>query len=336
MKRLLIILVLCLSGIATMKGEHLVATLQAGDATKVFYGQSAFVEAYAEASEGDVITLSKGNFKEVTIEKTITLRGAGAFVEGESTVFESLTVNADCTVVEGIQVTGTLLIHGNKQQLLRCNIETLNSKGERSETFTPSTTDIYIADCAIKCDGHAFDCVNAVYKNCLINRQAGNFYSEGSATYDHCIVRITGCDVGTNNGGRCGMYRYGYFYNCILHREGPDSSSQCGGLRILVPNQFYNTIIYSCYSIEFESGVQRSNCITSKIGKSEYDNKFGSSKFPYFFAEEGTAPDVVPFVCGVVYHKEWPAIPRVVESNIDRETDAAGHLKVDIKVSCEK
>lgn len=58
--------------------------------------------------------------------------------------------------------------------------------------------------------------------------------------------------------------------------------------------------------------------------------------FPYFFSEEVTVPDVEPFICGVVDHKEWPAIPRVVESNIDRETDASGHLKVAVKVSCEK
>lgn len=341
MRRLLLILVLCLSGVAIMKGEQLVATLQSGDATKVFYGQSAFVEAYAEASDGDVITLSKGNFKDdgVTIEKSITLRGAGAFVEGESTVFQNLAVTADRTVIEGIKVAGLLSINGNKQQLLRCCIETLNSKEDITETSTPSTTDIYIGDCAIKCDGHALSCVNAAYKNCAIQYQAGPRFDEASATYVQCVMRIKGAyDYSGSTYDVYRMYKYGYFYNCILYSD----IAGCDFLEITTPNQFYDTIIYKRYNsyfthdIYFQEGVQRRNCVTSLIPEDEFNQKFDFDKFPYFFYEEVTAPDVEPFICGIVDHKEWPVIPRVVESNIARETDASGHLKVDVKVSCEK
>lgn len=344
MKRLLHVFVLLLSCVSIMKAEQLVATLQSGDATKAFYGYSALKDAYNEASDGDIITLSKGNFDTVDIEKRITLRGAGAFVKGESTSLVNLNVSADYAVIEGIYVTNVLFLKGHNQQLLRCYVDILNSAGRIAEDneFDPLTFDAYIADCAIKTDGHAFCCVNATYKNCAIDGQAGNICSEGSATYDQCIVRITGRAVSTNAGMRCGMYRYGYFYNCILHRRGADSSCDYSGLRILTPNQFYNTVIYSIYNIEFETGIQRENCVTKKISPDEYDNKFGtgssySNKFPYFFYEDVTASYVnSAFVCGVVDHKEWPAIPRVIESNIDKETDASGHLKVEVKVSCER
>lgn len=333
MRRLLLILVLCLSGVAIMKGEQLVATLQSSDATKVFYGQSAFVEAYAEASDGDVITLTRGNFKDdgVTIEKSITLRGAGAFIEGESTVFQNLAVTADRTVIEGIKFLGMLSINGNKQQLLRCYIETLNSKVSifNSGIATqPSTTDIYIGDCVIRYDGHALSCVNAIYINCSIGGQAGAQFDGGSATYVQCVVGIT---RSTSSSSQY-MCRYGCFYNCILY-----IAETIASFTITTPNQFYDTIIFYYYpDLFFEPGVQWRNCVTSKLDPIEYGDKFVSAKFPYFFYEEVTAPDVEPFICGIVDHKEWPAIPRVVESNIDRETDASGHLKVDVKVSCEK
>lgn len=334
MKRLLNVIVLLLSCVSIMKAEQLVATLQSGDATKAFYGYSAIVEAYNEASDGDIITLSKGNFENVTIEKAITLRGAGAFVEGHSTTINDLTVNADYAIIEGIYVTNKLLIKGNNQQLLRCNVKILNSDNGteyEGETSDPSTYYTFIADCAINTDGLAFNCVDAIYKNCRIGGHAGPIYSEGSATYDHCIVGVTAANLGWD---RFDMYRHGYFYNCILVWGGNYPAHY---LSIYAPNQFFDTILYvhDYIDITLGVGIQMENFIISHLSDDEYAEKFESD--PYFFFEEVPATDVnSAFICGVVDHKEWPAIPRVIESNIDKETDASGHLKVEVKVSCER
>ncbi len=306
-----------------MKGEQLVATLQSGEDTKVFYGYYAFKDAYNEAADSDIITLSKGNFLDVTIEKSITIRGAGAFVEDESTAFKNLSVKADNAVIEGIYVTDLLSLRGNNQKVQRCNIHTLNGYTTGIESYKETYTHgAYISDCAIKFDGHARGCVDAMYKNCSIGAISGKYSSSGcSGTYDHCILSVP-----VLNGKTITL---GYFYNCILYSK----SKKLG-----IPNQFYDTKVYALGEgkFSFEDGVQRKNCVTSIISQEVYDDKFGADKFPYFFSEEVTSPEGAYFVCGVVNHKEWPAIPRVVESNISKETDESGHLKVEVKVSCEK
>lgn len=335
MKRLLHVFVLLLSCVSIMKAEQLVATLQSGDATKAFYGYSALKDAYNEATDGDIITLSKGNFETVAIEKRITLRGAGAFVEGGSTSLVNLNVSADYAVIEGIYVTNAMTLKGNKQQILRCHIKEMNPNGSGSES-APATYDAYIADCAINVDGHAFDCVNATYKNCTILDQAINVFDESSATYDHCIVNVKAKVTYTGYAYyNYEMYRYGYFYNCILSvRLGLDYRDN---LYIYAPNQFFNTRIYNVGETYFGDGVQKENCVITCINANEFSDKFKKDNFPYFFSEEVAATDInSAFVCGVVDHKEWPAIPRVIESNIDKETDASGHLKVEVKVSCER
>lgn len=305
-----------------MKGEQLVATLQSGDATKMFYGYSAAKDAYEEAADGDIITLSKGNYQDFTIEKAITLRGAGAFVEGESTVFKNLSVKTDNALIEGIRVTDYMTMKGDKLQFLRCFFNHFGSSNNATGVKVDAyTNDAYIGDCAIRSDNHSSFCVNAIYKNCTILGHGVNNPFDNSATYDNCIVRLLATSQSS-------MRRLGYFSNCILFYY--------DYIKLTTPNQFYNTIIYSTKKTAVDDGVLQLNCVLYQSSQEEYKNKFDSAQFPYFFSEEITLPDGTRFVCGVVDHKEWPAVPRVVESNIAKETDEAGHLKVQVKVSCER
>lgn len=300
-----------------MKGEQLVATLQSGEATKMFYGYSAAKEAYEEASDGDIITLSKGNFEDFTIEKAITLRGAGAFLEGESTAFKNLYVNADNAIVEGICFTSSLTVSGNKLNILRCDIDNLNGDA--------GTSDLFVSDCAIKEDKTGNKSINTIYRNCAIRLA----YSHTNLpTFQNCVVVLNEYSAGnvTNT-----VSSQGYFFNSII------SLKNSGGIVFIpTPNQFVESLIYHVNNLKFEDGVQIKDSVISQITSDEKKNKFGSDKFPYFFSEEVTTIEGVRFVCGVVDHKEWPAIPRVVESNIAKETDEAGHLKVQVKVSCER
>lgn len=58
--------------------DEAMAVLTHGTTTKTFSGRQALITAYAEATHGDLITLSSGRFESVdTIEKAITIRGAG-------------------------------------------------------------------------------------------------------------------------------------------------------------------------------------------------------------------------------------------------------------------
>ena len=53
------------------------ATLQHQDQVSIFYGAESLKRAVAAASDGDVITLSAGQFDAPTFDKELTVRGAG-------------------------------------------------------------------------------------------------------------------------------------------------------------------------------------------------------------------------------------------------------------------
>ena len=78
MKRIFISLLTVIAcSIAAMAQDSRVATLQHGTNIKAYYGPDALVEAHKGAVDGDVITLSAGEFNAGEISKAITIRGEG-------------------------------------------------------------------------------------------------------------------------------------------------------------------------------------------------------------------------------------------------------------------
>lgn len=62
---------------AAMAQDSRVATLQHGTNIKAYYGPDALTEAHKGAVDGDVITLSAGQFNFTGVSKAITIRGEG-------------------------------------------------------------------------------------------------------------------------------------------------------------------------------------------------------------------------------------------------------------------
>lgn len=78
MKRIFISLLTVIAcSIAAMAQDSRVATLQHGTNFRTYYGADAFVSAHNDASNGDVITLSAGEFNVDVISKAVTVRGEG-------------------------------------------------------------------------------------------------------------------------------------------------------------------------------------------------------------------------------------------------------------------
>ena len=81
MKRTLLLICTLLCANVLFAQEQL-AVLKHNDSTSVFYGTSAFEQAYTAATHGDIITLSDGIFSTPNeIRKGITVRGNGAVVD---------------------------------------------------------------------------------------------------------------------------------------------------------------------------------------------------------------------------------------------------------------
>ena len=78
MKRIIFAICTILCANVLMAQEQL-ATLKHNDSISVYYGASAFEQAYNAAANGDIITLSDGTFSTPSyVEKEITVRGNGA------------------------------------------------------------------------------------------------------------------------------------------------------------------------------------------------------------------------------------------------------------------
>lgn len=77
MKRLKLIFAAVVMAINSMAQVGQVAILSHNEEMTVFYNQTALIDAYEKAMDGDVITLSSGRFHAVDINKNVTLRGVG-------------------------------------------------------------------------------------------------------------------------------------------------------------------------------------------------------------------------------------------------------------------
>lgn len=105
-------LLLSVAGVTNTFAQDQIAVLQHEGVTTTYYGGNVFVDAYNAAENGDMITLSAGNFNTCTIEKCITIHGAGAWQdemvdEREQTVFLSnFTLSCGGTETEHLTMEG--------------------------------------------------------------------------------------------------------------------------------------------------------------------------------------------------------------------------------------
>ena len=166
MKRTILFLVAAIAIVMGTKAQLQTATLQQGALTKIYYGEDAFKEAYANAQNGAIIILSSGMFNQVdSIAKTITIIGNGGFPIGERTRFgnvyrknenfpgitgnsigSDMLITADNVKVEGVYMERAVILRSiSGLHLTRCYIGQLFRTGVHTNTI--------IDQCYVKIDG---------------------------------------------------------------------------------------------------------------------------------------------------------------------------------------
>ncbi len=94
MKKLFSILAMCLVSLGMMAQTSTMATLTHDATTTEYYGVDAFASAVSAAVDGDLITLSHGQFNGTTINKSLNIRGAGTTSSEEtSTIISNVTID---------------------------------------------------------------------------------------------------------------------------------------------------------------------------------------------------------------------------------------------------
>lgn len=166
-----------------------VATLQHGGEMTTYYGLESFINAYNDASDGDVIALSSGLFKSTNITKGITIRGAGCYESSDKDVL-STVISGNCSIninsSKQISMEGLLFYDGlyfenvTNSQFVRCYISGIGSNYEKIS-------------------------LNNVFYHCYIN----GVNIRGENTFISCVIQY-------NNDNT--EYKYN-FRNCIVYTD---------------------------------------------------------------------------------------------------------------------
>lgn len=177
MKHFILFAVLLIATVATGKAQSTqVATLSHEGTVTTFSGTYGLKDAYQQAVDGDVITLSSGTFMAQNFEKRITVRGAGMGVK----------VNASDPYIEPTQIVGNFKIKADGNDENKFKLEGIVCEESTVELAGVS---------------------NAMFSKCRIDKLD---YSTGQGGFNN--VTFINCILG---GGLCYNSTMN-FYGCFL------------------------------------------------------------------------------------------------------------------------
>lgn len=189
MKRIFLLLITAIAfGASAMAQDSRVATLQHGSNFRTYYGTDAFISAHADAADGDVITLTAGEFNCPPITKALTIRG-----EGMRKTIISFNNNTNITIPKDSPYS--LCFEGLKAYAGH-GLSIRNNAGSETVVFSR---------CAIENTYYMFfkNC-NAVVLNSYCNFHStdkGMVIEENSSVtcVNSVLPRLTGCTFDVNN-----------------------------------------------------------------------------------------------------------------------------------------
>ncbi len=182
------------------------ATLQHQDQVSIYYGAESLKEAVAAAADGDVITLSAGQFDAVTFDKELTVRGAGMGIIDAPGYSMPTIINGSCSARKGLAIEALtmdgLYISGDTK-IVKCYIHVLGGNTNYySGNVTVVQSKLRLTNLR---DGHveainsyilntfynSTDCADANLVNCVLyySRPNGNLTIANYLTMTNCVIR---------------------------------------------------------------------------------------------------------------------------------------------------
>ena len=347
MKKILLSFVAFVFATVCLAQGSLLATLSHEGEISAYYGASALKAALTAAADGDVITLSSGQFTAVDITKAITLRGAGMSVSNDSTnTHESTIIQGNFQInladslqgriiMEGLYVNGDVTYVGTLKnaQFLKCRFNGLGySNGKITNT---SFIHCRFADfCNIAANS------DASFINCVVN---GIVQPNSSSNIEmaNCFVKFT-----SNVSSYPSSCYNSYFKNCILayYLSGsytacyPLTKSctayNCIGLGNRITNIFDDIAYKNNSNTWFSTNVSvvfntyTSDDLSKKTSDSETFELTDEVKAKYL-GVDGTQ---VGIHGGNLPYNEQPSTPQITKCNVAAKSTADGKLSVEIEL----
>ncbi len=300
--------------------QGMTATLQSGDNLSVFYGVGAFKNAYAEAKDGDQITLSAGTFDapEENITKSVRITGIGAFEVSANTSFSSLTVSGSDIRIEGIKFQSRLYVSGSRNLIVkRCWVTNLDANSNfQSALFMEDVFN------NVNCLKYA---LGFTFANCTIG------YFKGDQNQEANVGAVTNCVLYYT-----GVLPWAIYRNNILGEEhGFDIGSYT--ITCAPPSEFYYNFLvprsgFGSIELDFKEGcvnIGNGRLSDSEVFNDEENYPANPKNVPN--GDDGTP--VGPY--GGTGFSQYPAIPRIISKDIDGKTNDEGKINVKIEVKAE-
>ena len=328
MKRTLLLICTLLCANVLLAQEQL-AVLRHNDSTSVFYGQSAFKQAYTAATHGDIITLSDGIFEVPNaINKAITVRGNGAVADSvrrsTGTYFmEDVYIYNDTLefVAEGIYFKNLGRYESNcKIKLSKCIID-----------FCKDIDNAEITNCIIK-KGDVSGDYNR--RNTIINSVILDCYrSYSSSNINYKIPRYADCRNSIIIGKGDAAETYTQYSNCIIINKSTTDT--------IVDNKTNNSVLIGWDSTSHMASTENVFMSVSDVFENwdgetiSYDPETYRLKSSVSDSIVGIDGSEVGIFGGFMPFDLRPSYSIIKRFNVANRTTADGKLSVDIEVISE-
>lgn len=326
MKKLLLTFVALVCATVSYAQQQLVATLTHGDEITMFYGTYAYRDAMNAAVDGDVINLSGGGFQATTINKAVSIRGAGVEANQPTFIVGSFNINipAESTerlTMEGLRISNDITLQGTLKNAYFFKNYINLVRGSSGA----NVKNVMFVNCKV------LDFYNGDYNGYVASYQFLNSYVADFSNYSNSNVTACFLNCVINNGSHADYICHSTLLNCIL------------------VNNYTNFTWYSlhssssatnCLAISVKGGNAFSDVQASLNNKHITDfavftdlnymkDLTDEAKATYF----GTDGTPVGMYGGPLPFSFTPTYPQITKMNVASKTTADGKLSVDIEVS---
>lgn len=314
--------------------QQQIATLNHNDSVSVFYGTTALQQAYDSAVNGDVILLSSGAFNQISIEKSITIRGNG--------IIRDTIADAEPTIINGCSIGGgidnpvsNIVIEGVRFASSTYFYRLVNP------TFRKCMFDLVYCNQAnvqngvfVNCIIHQYHCngnYNTQFVNSIVNFDSWSSYSNGCSMIN-CIAYLTPSvlaqsqqnipDLTCTNSVLIAPLSY-------INAVNPLAAFNCIGIKSngYFENSASGNNNFSSLSSVFKdfSGLQNGKFIETEF---ELQDSIATNILGSDGTQIGVYGGMAPFTPRVT-------TPRYVRCNVAPHTNSDGKLSVDVEVVSE-
>lgn len=339
---IVVMMIACFMGQETQAQVVQMATVQHGETMKAFYGIEALKDAIGSAQDGDIISLSAGQFNAATINKAVTIQGAGHVIAsgnytaivGETTI--DVSDGSKGLLIEGLHCIGKVTVAGDSLCnfiFRKCRMGDLVFtakiiEGELGQSKVQNLT--YAETNRFYVHHTVMHTINATNENqvavdmdhCVVT---GNLYNSVTAVVRNSMLK--------NASGTSACA----FYNNVMSQNRCYGNSWPWSANITSPYLSGNTI----WVLDTNTEKDVNNFYRDLFANHNHANTWNET-YDYKLTEEAAAQYIgsdgtqVGLYGGSVPFTEVLSTPQIVEKTIATQTDENGMLSVKIKVEAQK